>query len=166
MGMGHLGKVFLEFPKRFWPEDINWFLSLKSTAPWGVVFSSLTRAIPDRHLLIMWHNGALAKEREAMSDEAVVKIALEELRAATGEQVPAPLKTKITRWGMDPFSRGAYFFPKVNSPMSDVAELAKPVGKRLFFAGEATSGGSFATVPGAIMSGWREAKRILKMSGA
>ncbi|QIF02196.1 NAD(P)/FAD-dependent oxidoreductase [Roseimicrobium sp. ORNL1] len=164
MGMGCLGKVFLEFPKRFWPEDTNWFLSLKSSAPWGVAFSSLSRVIPDRHILLMWHSGALAREREAMSDEAVAQIALEELRTATGEPVPAPLKAKITRWGTDPFSRGAYFFPKVNSPMSDVAELAKPVGSRLFFAGEATNKGLFGTVPGAILSGRREAERILKIA--
>jgi monoamine oxidase len=162
MGMGCLGKIFLEFPQRFWPEDTNWFLSLKSTSPWGVVFSSLTRAIPGRHLLIMWHSGDLAKQREAMSDEALVQLAMAELRAASGEKVPAPLKARITRWGTDPFSRGAYFFPKVNSPMSDVDELAKPVAERLFFAGEATSKGSFGTVHGAIMSGRREARRILK----
>jgi monoamine oxidase len=162
MGMGSLGKVFLEFPERFWPEDINWMLSLKSAAPWGVAFSSLTSVIPGRHLLIMWHSGTLAREREAMSDDAVVKIALQELRTATGANVPAPLKARITRWSTDPFSRGAYFFPKVNSPMSDVDELARPVGNRLFFAGEATNAGSFGTVHGAIMSGLREAARILR----
>jgi polyamine oxidase len=162
MGMGCVGKVFLEFHTRFWPEETNWFLSLKSGAPWGVVFSSLSRVIPGRNLLVMWHSGALAREREAMSDEAVVQIAMNELRIASGEKVPAPLKARITRWGTDPFSRGAYFFPKVNSPMSDVAALAKPVNERLFFAGEATSKGSFGTVHGAMMTGWREAERILK----
>jgi monoamine oxidase len=165
MGMGSLGKVFLEFPTRFWPEETNWFLSLKSAAPWGVAFSSLSRVIPGRHLLVMWHSGALAREREAMSDESVVQIAMNEVRIASGENVPAPLKARITRWGTDPFSRGAYFFPKVNSPMSDVAALAKPVEGRLFFAGEATSKGSFGTVHGAIMTGWREAERILKSMG-
>ena len=164
MGMGCLGKVFLEFPRRFWPNEINWFLSLKSAAPWGVAFSSLARVVPNRNILIMWHSGALARERESLSDEAVVKIALTELRAATGENVPAPLKAKITRWGTDPFSRGAYFFPKINSPMSDVSTLAKPVDNRLFFAGEATSEGSFGTVHGAILSGWREAERILNVA--
>lgn len=165
MGVGSLGKVFMEFPKRFWPEDVNWFLSLKKAAPWGVAFSSLSRVIPGRHILIFWHSGARAHEREAMTDEAVVKIAMEELRIATGEDVPPPLKARVTRWGSDPFSRGAYFFPKVNSPMSDVAALAEPVGNRLFFAGEATNEGLFGTVPGAIMSGWREAEKILRLAG-
>lgn len=166
MGMSCLGKVFLEFPKRFWPEDVNWFLSLKKAAPWGVAFSSLSRVIPGRHILIFWHSGTRALEREAMTDDAVVQIALDELRHATGEDIPAPLKVKVTRWGSDPFSRGAYFFPKVNSPMTDVAALAAPVGKRLFFAGEATEAGLFGTVPGAIMSGWREAEKILDLAEA
>lgn len=162
MGMGCLGKVFLEFSERFWPPDVNWILSLKSAAPWGVAFSTLDRVIPGRHILIMWHSGALARKREAMSDEAVVKIALQELRVATGKNVTAPLRARITRWSTDPFSCGAYFFPKVNSPLTDVEELAKPVDNRLFFAGEATSLGSFGTVHGAIMSGVREAERILR----
>lgn len=166
MGMGHLGKVIMQFPKRFWPADVNWFLSLKSSAPWGVAFSNLERVNPDQNLLVMWQSGALAKEREAMDDDAVIKIALDELRAATGEKVPAPTKVRITRWGTDPFSRGAYFFPKVGSPVSDVAELAKPVGDRLFFAGEATNASLFATVPGAILSGQREAARILRLASA
>jgi monoamine oxidase len=165
MGMGFLSKIFLEFPTRFWPEDINWFLSLKAAAPWGMTFSSLSRVIPNRHILLMWQSGSVARDREALSDEALVKIAMAELRAATGQAVPSPLKSRITRWGTDPFCRGAYFFPKVNSPMTDVAELAKPVGNRLFFAGEATNRGLFGTVPGAILSGRREAERILKVAG-
>jgi polyamine oxidase len=166
MGMGQLGKVIMEFPKRFWPADVNWFLGLKSSASWGVAFSSLERVNPDHHLLVMWHSGALAKEREAMDDDAVIKIALNELRVATGENVPTPTKAKITRWGTAPFSRGAYFFPKVGSPTSDVAELAKPVGNRLFFAGEVTNASLFATVPGAILSGQREAARIIRLASA
>lgn len=166
MGMGQLGKVIMRFPKRFWPADVNWFLSMKSSAPWGVAFSNLERVNPGQNLLVMWHSGSLAKEREAMDDDAVLQIALDELRAATGENVPAPTKVRITRWGTDPFSRGAYFFPKVGSPPGDVAELAKPLGNRLFFAGEATNGSLFGTVPGAILSGQREADRIIRLASA
>lgn len=162
MGMGTLGKVILEFSERFWPDDINWLLSFKSAAPWGVAFSTLNRVIPKRHFLIMWHSGSLAQKRETMNDDAVIKIALDELRFALDKPIPAPSKAKITRWSTDPFSRGAYFFPKVNSPMSDIEELARPVHNRLFFAGEATTVDLFGTVPGALLTGRREAARILE----
>lgn len=161
MGVGNLGKVFLEFSERFWPDDINWFLSVKSRAPWGVGFSSLSSIIAHRHFLVMWHSGSLAREREAMTDEAVINIALQELQSAMGEKAPAPIHAKVTRWSTDPFSRGAYFFPKINSPRTDIDELARPVANRLFFAGEATSPDMAGTVPGAILSGLREAAKIV-----
>lgn len=161
MGVGFLGKVILEFSERFWPDDINWLLSLKSAAPWGIAFSTLNRVIPKRHFLIMWHSGSLAQKREVMNDDAVIKIALDELRFALGKNIPTPIKAKITRWSTDPFSRGAYFFPKINSPLSDIEELARPVNNRLFFAGEATNADLFGTVHGALMTGRREAARMM-----
>jgi monoamine oxidase len=42
-------------------------------------------------------------------------------------------------------------------------QLAKPLGKQLFFAGEATqSDGHHATVHGAFASGWRVAREVLE----
>ena len=161
MGVGNLGKVILEFSERFWPDDINWLLGVQSAAPWGVAFSTLNRVIPGRHFLIMWHSGSLAQKREAMTDDAVIKIALDELRAILGKTIPTPVRTKVTRWSRDPFSCGAYFFPKINSPLSDIEELARPVNNRLFFAGEATNVELFGTVHGAIFSGRREAAKIM-----
>lgn len=40
--------------------------------------------------------------------------------------------------------------------------LARPIGSTLFFAGEATNGGQTGTVAGAIESGRRAAKELLK----
>ncbi|MDA0811865.1 MAG: NAD(P)/FAD-dependent oxidoreductase [Verrucomicrobia bacterium] len=164
MGMGQLGKVILQFPERFWPKDVNWFLSLKLSPPWGIAFSNLDRVTPDHHLLVMWHSGTLAKERESLDDATIVKIALAELRAAVGESIPAPTRTLVTRWGSDPFSRGAYFFPKVGSTLGDVDELGKPYNRKRHKKGEATHAELFATVPGAIISGQREAKRIIHLA--
>ena len=160
MGMGHLGKVMLEFPTRFWGGTTNWFLSIKSSPPWGVGFSNRAIVHPNKHLLVMWHSGSLARQREDLDDDAAVKLALAELRHGAGEALPAPTRALVTRWGKDPFSRGAYYFPKVGSPRADATTLAKPVGTRLFFAGEATSI-HFGTVPGAILSGRREAGKVI-----
>ncbi|HRI66830.1 MAG TPA: NAD(P)/FAD-dependent oxidoreductase [Polyangium sp.] len=166
MGVGNLGKVILEFSERFWPDDLNWLLGVKSAAPWGVAFSTLNRVIPGRHFLIMWHSGSLAQKREALNDDAVIKIALDELRTILAKPIPTPVKAKITRWSRDPFSCGAYFYPKVNSPLTDIKELARPVSNRLFFAGEATNAELFGTVHGAILSGRREAAKIIDSSNS
>ena len=59
--------------------------------------------------------------------------------------------------------RGSYSF---QNPASQVAglgpeTLAKPIENRIFFAGEATSPVHYATVHGAMESGYRAADEIL-----
>src|SRR5262249_2217137 len=64
-------------------------------------------------------------------------------------------------WNSDPFSRGAYSYQAVGGS-SAPARLAEPVAGTLFFAGEATERDENGTVPGAIASGRREARRLLR----
>lgn len=130
------------------------------------MFSTLEVVHPERHLLTMWHSGSLARRREDLGDDAVAKIALAEARQAAGEAIPEPTRARVTRWGKDPYSRGAYFFPRIGSRAGDVAALSSPVGKRLFFAGEATSAAFFGTVNGAILSGRREAAKVIAAARA
>jgi len=65
-------------------------------------------------------------------------------------------------WEHDPFSRGAYSYALVGG--ADAArELARPVDGTLFFAGEASdTGGHTGTVHGAIATGRRAAKQVLR----
>jgi monoamine oxidase len=69
-------------------------------------------------------------------------------------------------WELDPFARGAYSYQRVGigsvaANATDV--LARPLERTLFFAGEATgSGGSTATVDGAIGTGKRAAKQLIR----
>jgi monoamine oxidase len=65
-------------------------------------------------------------------------------------------------WQSDPFSLGAYSYGTVGSAGSQKT-LAEPVENTLFFAGEATeTTGHNGTVHGAIASGRRAAKEILR----
>ncbi len=76
------------------------------------------------------------------------------------------LKSKLLRtyfhdWSSDPFSRGAYSYCGVGG-MPARKELARPVDKTLFFAGEATDdSGEASTVAGAFSSGLRAAEEII-----
>jgi monoamine oxidase len=65
-------------------------------------------------------------------------------------------------WQTDPWSRGAYSYPRVGGANAARA-LARPVKKTLFFAGEATAGkGENGTVEGALASGRRAARQVLR----
>jgi monoamine oxidase len=66
-------------------------------------------------------------------------------------------------WQGDPFSRGAYSYALVGGTEAP-RELARPIGDSLFFAGEATDfHGHNGTVHGALASGFRAAKEVLRV---
>ena len=69
-------------------------------------------------------------------------------------------RSVVSDWGRTPYTRGSYSFVAVGSSGRDYDELARPVGTRLFFAGEHTNGQHPATATGAFLSGLREARRI------
>jgi len=166
MGMGLLDKIIMQFSTRFWPANVNWFLSLKSASPWGVSFTNLEKAQPGRNLLVMWHSGSTARLRESLPDAQIIRtIAMPELRAAFGRGVSPPTRHYVTRWASDPLTRGSYSIPKIGAPVRDFDELAKSVDNRLFFAGEATDPRYFGTVHGAYRSGLREAAKIIAQAG-
>lgn len=80
--------------------------------------------------------------------------------SASPRRVPDPDGWLITRWAADPFTLGSYSFLPPGATPDDRATLAEPVGRVLFFAGEATSVDYPATVHGAYLSGRRAASEV------
>ncbi len=64
-------------------------------------------------------------------------------------------------WQSDPFARGAYSYVGVGGVPARAA-FARPVAGVLFFAGEATDANQSGTVAGAIASGRRAARQLLR----
>lgn len=77
--------------------------------------------------------------------------------------VPQPTAMRRSRWGTDPFARGAFTFDSVGATGELRAALAEPVGERLVFAGEATSTDAAGTWQGARSSGLRAAADIVRL---
>lgn len=73
---------------------------------------------------------------------------------------------RITRWRADPWARGSYSYLAPGASSSTRRTLARPVGDRLFFAGEATDGDHPATVHGALASGRRAAAEVVATAPA
>jgi monoamine oxidase len=69
----------------------------------------------------------------------VIDVAMKSLRAMFGDGIPEPEAMVFPRWLSDPWSRGGYSYPGVGSDPDDCTEHARPLGNRVFFAGEATA---------------------------
>lgn len=74
--------------------------------------------------------------------------------------VPDPLGTLVTRWGADPWTRGAWTSVRPGAGGDPRAELARPLADRVFFAGEATSADAPGTLQGAYVDGQRAADAV------
>jgi monoamine oxidase len=116
-------------------------------------------------VLIGWAGGPAAAALNA-SSRSLAEIAISSLGDSLGVN-RSTLKRHVVRvhhhdWSADPFSRGAYSYALVGG--AGAAEsLSRPVAATLYFAGEAAdSDGSTATVHGAIASGCRAAKQVLR----
>ncbi|KAF9622233.1 hypothetical protein IFM89_030275 [Coptis chinensis] len=164
LGFGVLNKVVLEFPDVFWDDSVDYFgATAEETDRRGQCFMfwnvKKTAGAP---ILIALVVGKAALDGQSMSSSDHVNHAVEVLRKLFGNaSVPNPVASVVTNWGQDPFSRGAYSYVAVGASGEDYDILGRPIENCLFFAGEATCKEHPDTVGGAMMSGLREAVRII-----
>jgi polyamine oxidase len=160
LGIGTLNKVALAFSDCFWPEEASYFGCLGESSEVVIDFWNL-EPVTGAPLLAALFAGDAAVRLEGMSDGEVEHVVLKTLRRVFGTRMPQPLELQMTRWARDPFSRGAYSHVPPGAEYDDYEALAKPIGNRLFFAGEATSVRYPSTVHGAYESGERAAQEVL-----
>jgi monoamine oxidase len=109
---------------------------------------------------------ANAAHVEGLSNHAASKIVHRSLTNWFGHEPPLPEAVHVTRWAQDEYSRGSYTHMITGLSKNSHREafqvpLVNDHGAELRFAGEHTSLNHFATVHGALLSGWREAAAIL-----
>ncbi|MEL6177856.1 MAG: FAD-dependent oxidoreductase [Myxococcota bacterium] len=161
LGMGVLNKVVLRFGRVAWPPEAPYLGRLTTGA--GVGFFLNLAAFTGEPVLVAFFAGEHGRWLESASDNTLVGIALRELRTMFGPGLAEPEQIQLTRWASDPWALGSYAHITAHGTGADHDRLAKPVGSRLLFAGEATSGHDPATAHGALNSGLREAERIARL---
>jgi polyamine oxidase len=162
IGMGTFNKVALQFDDRYWPKKRDCFAYASNVHGEYPLFINMDRVHGKKvHALVATCVGNNARRMESLSDEEIVGRTLAIMRKMFGSEIPEPIGWLITRWNSDEFSRGSYSHMSVESKDGDRERLAEPVLERLFFAGEATESTMSGTVHGALVSGLREAARIL-----
>ena len=109
--------------------------------------------------------GSFGRELERSGAEAAVDWALEGLRGLFGGAVDrAFVKGTMTRWGEDPWTLGAYASAEPGYTHLRQA-LRRPLGERVFFAGEACHPTLWATCAGASLNGIETAEEVARRLG-
>lgn len=164
LGFGVLNKVVLEFPEVFWDDTVDYFGATAEHSDLRgrcFMFWNIKKTV-GAPVLIALVVGKAAKDGQDLSPSDHVNHALSVLCKLFGDTaVPDPVASVVTDWGRDPFSYGAYSYVAVGSSGEDYDIIGRPVENCLFFAGEATCKEHPDTVGGAMMSGLREAVRII-----
>jgi monoamine oxidase/phosphate-selective porin len=168
LAMGDVVRVVFLFRDRFWSRELDGLSFLHTS---DATFPTWWTAYPDTTpLLVAWCGGPAARALSGFATGAVAARALGSLSRAVG--VPLHRLARDVRrvwmhdWMNDPFARGAYSYQLVGGADAP-RDLARPIAGTLFFAGEATDAeGSTGTVHGAIASGTRAARQVLRALAA
>lgn len=164
--MGLVIRVSLCFRDKFWEQQKNLkdvLFLLTDDPDFPTWWTSNPLPYP---ILTAWAAGRHAKAVTGLSEEQRVSGALRSL-ARILDAEPAHLRSELQYgfshdWEADTFSCGAYSYSLVGGSHAG-DDLEKPVAGTVFFAGEATeSRGDNGTVHGALASGLRAAREILK----
>jgi monoamine oxidase len=165
-------KIVLRFGDRFW--DTPGFFRRRAVRGAGVSFlhdgtgdfPTWWAARPwQAPVITAWAGGPRADALAELGETALLDRALAGLgrlldipRARLEDQLES---WRTYDWRRDPYSRGAYSYVGVGGLPAQRA-LARPIEATLFFAGETTEPDEMGTVAGAIASGRRAARQVLK----
>ncbi|KAF5283915.1 hypothetical protein FQR65_LT13676 [Abscondita terminalis] len=189
-GIGAVAKVFLYFPNKWWSNDDLDFTFMwtsadiqssfkefsegphKKNVSWVTNLIGLHQVQRNPNVLLAWFLGTFIPDIERCNEETIINGVMFALNKFVGfkyNNISRPTELKRFNWYLNPHFQGSYSFETVKSRQMRVAQdqlLAEPVlvfdKPTLLFAGEATHPYHYATVHGAIESGFREADRIIK----
>uniref|UniRef100_A0A8C8T718 Peroxisomal N(1)-acetyl-spermine/spermidine oxidase n=1 Tax=Peromyscus maniculatus bairdii TaxID=230844 RepID=A0A8C8T718_PERMB len=183
LGFGTNNKIFLEFEEPFWEPDCQFIqvvwedtsplqdtaLSLQDTWFKKLIGFVVLPPFESSHVLCGFIAGLESEFMETLSDEEVLLSLTEVLRRVTGNpQMPAAKSVMRSRWHSAPYTLGSYSYVAVGSTGDDLDLLAQPLPAdetgtqlQILFAGEATHRTFYSTTHGALLSGWREADRLI-----
>ena len=173
--MGQVFKIVLRFREAFWEkpeflkerranhgstEGLNFVHAQGAEVPvWWT-------SNPVRSPVLTGYVGAVAAE-QLLAEEPPSRlerslVALSDVLAVPRRELEEQLDASASHdWRADPYARGAYSYIGVGGNGAPRA-LARPVDGTLFFAGEATNGAEIGTVAGALSSGRRAAREVLR----
>ena len=167
LAVGPAIRILLRFRDAFWErlEDACYrdaaFFHIPD-APFPAFWTPLPVRAP---VLVAWAAGPDASRMAGLEQADLVKRALSSLEQLFGKHAGVRDRFEgacFHDWQADPFACGAYSYVTAGGSAARKA-LAKPLHDTLFFAGEAAdTEGESGTVAGALQSGERAAREVLR----
>ncbi|XP_075697944.1 peroxisomal N(1)-acetyl-spermine/spermidine oxidase [Rhinoderma darwinii] len=185
LGFGTNNKILLEFEKPFWDPNTTliqtvWEGDSPLTEPKKDLKQNWMRKLcifvvlepPEQlgHVLCGFIAGEESEFMETLTDEEILSSMTDFFRTFTGNpELPPPISILRSQWHSQPYTGGSYSYVAVGSSGSDVDNLAEPLPTheealkplQVLFAGEATERNFYSTTHGALISGRREAQRLI-----
>ena len=163
VGFGTVTKLAIKFTNQFWDSDVQYYGTVnEDTGRWPLWLNYKT--FSDENILMGFCFGDHALTADRMSDQELLRDALEVINNIWEDDVTDVEAILRTSWLKDPFSLGAYSFPTSQNTEEDFENLFEPQNERLFFCGEHTNLLYLATTHGALMSGIRAANQIVALN--
>ena len=163
--MGTSNRVMIQLKKKFlskFKNDTNFYIKCKSNgaaSPKTIGYGLLKMSGTNVNLFAL--NGEFSRDLENEGSEAMVDFVVNELKSTFGSKFYDKyfIKAIATGWCNNPLTLGSYSGAKPGYANLR-PELKKPVGGRIFFAGEATAY-AYSTVHGADRSGRRAVGQLI-----
>jgi monoamine oxidase len=148
--MGQANKIILQFPAGTLDVADSAYLHIDTGSSETLDF----HLRPFGHdIAVAYVSGRFSESLERAGRLAMIDYARTQLSSVFGSRVNRAIgKTDATGWNSDPRIRGAYSMAGPGAA-GQRAQLAQPIGERLFFAGEATSITAYGSAHGAYQSG-------------
>ncbi|XP_011482802.1 peroxisomal N(1)-acetyl-spermine/spermidine oxidase isoform X1 [Oryzias latipes] len=185
LGFGTNNKVFVEFDEPWWDADCEVIYLLWEDEQDAMVdqvsdvqkswikklfgFTVLKPTERYGHVLCGWIAGHESEYMETLSELEVAHAITQLIRRFTGNPVITPRRVLRSRWFSDPWTCGSYSYLGKGCSEQDLDNMMEPLPPRgsksqplqVLFAGEATHPSYFSTVHGALLTGRREADRLI-----
>ncbi len=164
ISMGDGLKAFIEFSEKFYPDILLFGGLLEALATDSkTYYDAAFRKDSQRHVLGLFTINEPASRYTGLgSDEAIIAEILAELDALfDGKASPSYLQHVIQNWSAEPYVQGSYSYNFADDQTETVNALLTPLDGKVYFAGEALSIDSQATVHGACESAYSVVERML-----
>ncbi|VAI81476.1 unnamed protein product [Triticum turgidum subsp. durum] len=148
-------KIFLRFPKRFWPEGSGkeFFLYASGRRGYFPVWQQFEQQYPGSNVLLVTVTDDESRRIEQQSDNQTMAEAVAVLRKMfPGKDVPDATEILVPRWWSDRFFKGSFSNWPIGVNRYEYDLIRAPVG-RVYFTGEHTSEKYNGYVHGAYLAG-------------